>query len=103
PARAVRVRREADGGELRRRRPGQRVRQAGRPRRRARVRGRGTGGGGGARVGDGVPGGDGRIRAAAHDGHLVRAHARRAAREVHPGRRGRGGEGGEEGQKGEEE
>ena len=47
---AVRVRREADGGELHDRGPQQRVLQGGRAR-------------GDAGVGDGLPGGDGRVRA----------------------------------------
>ena len=56
---AVRVRREADGGEFPDRGPQQRVLQG----RRAR---------GDAGVGDGLPGGHGRVRADADDGHLVR-------------------------------
>ena len=55
---AVRVRREADGGELHHRGPQQRVRQG----RRAR---------GDDGVGHGLPGGDGGVRADGHDGHLV--------------------------------
>ena len=78
---AVRVRREADGGELHHRGPQQRVRQGGRAR-------------GDAGVGAGLPGGDGRVRADGHDGHLVRppgrgrAQGRRSAARW-PGRRSR--------------
>ena len=91
---AVRVRREADGGELHDRGPQQRVRQGGRAR-------------GDAGVGDGLPGGDGRVRADADDGHLVRPPGRGRAEgrdPQHGGRRheGQGGQGGEEGEAGKE-
>src|SRR6185295_9968767 len=95
----VRVRREADGGELPDRRPEQRVRQGGRP-----CRGDG--------LGDGLSGGDGGFRADAHDGHLVRALRRGPVQDGHTGcpygrdlgRREEGeGEGeGQEGQGGQE-
>ena len=60
----VRVRREADGGELHDRRA------ATTGSRKADTRGRDAG------VGAGLPGGDGRVRADAHDGHLVRPPVR---------------------------
>ncbi len=85
PAGAVRVRREADGGELYHRRPQQRILQGGHAR-------------GDARVGDGLPGGDGRVRADADDGHLVRAPGRGRAHGRDQQRRGRGGEAGEDGE-----
>ena len=56
---AVRVRREADGGQLHHRGPQQRLLPGGRAR-------------GDDGVGAGLPGGDGRVRADGHDGHLVR-------------------------------
>ena len=59
----VRVRREAHGGELHDRGAQQRLHQGRRARR-------------DARLGDGLPGGDGRVRRDAHDGHLVRAPVR---------------------------
>ena len=79
---AVRVRREADGGELHDRRPQQRLLQGGRAR-------------GDAGVGAGLPGGDGRVRADGHDGHLVRLPGRGRADGLDPQRRGRDGQAGE--------
>src|SRR5262249_42967776 len=83
---AVRVRREADGGELRDRGPQQRVLRGGHAR-------------GDAGVGAGLPGGDGLLRADDNDGYLVRPPGRGRAHGLDPGHRGRdgpGGEGGEE-------
>ena len=59
--------------------------------------------GGDARVGAGLPGGDGLLRADGHDGHLVRppGRGRAAGRDPHfGGRGGEAGEGGEEGREG---
>jgi hypothetical protein len=85
PAGTVRVRREADGGQLRDRRPEQRVLQGRRPR----------------RVGGGLPGGDGGVRADVHDGPLVCALRRGPAHPGDPGCRRRTIQGGEESQEGE--
>ena len=66
PAGAVRVRRQADGGQLHHRRPQQRLHQGGHQ-------------GGDAGLGAGLPGGDGQVRRDAHDGHLVRPPGRGGA------------------------
>ena len=87
---AVRVRREADGGELHHRRPQQRLLPGGHARR-------------DAGVGAGLPGGDGRVRPDGHDGHLVRLPGRGRAQGLDPycgGRDGQAGEGEEAGQAG---
>ena len=89
---AVRVRREADGGELHDRGPQQRVRQGGHAR-------------GDAGVGAGLPGGDGLVRADGDDGHLVRPPGRGRAQWPRSAARWPGrsqDEGGEEGQASEE-
>ena len=75
---AVRVRREADGGELHDRGPQQRFLHGGRAR-------------GDAGVGDGLPGGHGLVRADGHDGHLVRPPGRGRAQGLDPQRGGRDG------------
>ena len=82
--------READGGEFYDRGPQQRILQG----RRAR---------GDAGVGDGLPGGHGRVREDADDGHLVRPPGRGRADGRDPQRGGRdedGSQGGQEGKKG---
>ena len=68
---AVRVRRQADGGQLHHRGPQQRLWQGRHP-------------GGDAGVGGGLPGGDGRLRPDGHDGHLVRPPGRGRAHERGP-------------------
>ena len=65
-ARAVRIRRQADGGELHDRGAQQRVQQ-------------GRCAGGDVGVGRGLPGADGRVRRDANAGHLVREPLRRGA------------------------
>ena len=67
PAGSVRVRPEADGGQLHHRRPQQRLQQSRCARRDGGVR-------------EGLPDGDGGVRRNAHPGYLVRPHVRTALR-----------------------